>query len=323
MHTPDNRYATQTPFHTGEKAMQARTGMSERMDSIGGQIIRSYMPDQHRQFFSQLPFMIIGSVDQQGQPWASVIAGKPGFIASPSPTALEFMTQAITGDPLQNNLQVGAPLGLLGIELPTRRRNRMNAHISHASDSGFSISVDQSFGNCPQYIQTRSVTYTQRQQPVINDKNITHFSTLDDSAQRWIAEADTFFVSSYVPADNNPDTEGVDVSHRGGQAGFIKVQGDTLTIPDFSGNFLFMTLGNFVINPKAGLLFIDFQSGDLMMLTGSVTILAEDDPEIKDIQGAERGWTFTLEHGVRIENALPFQFEFGEYSPRSLATGRW
>ena len=105
--------------------------------------------------------------------------------------------------------------------------------------------------------------------------------------------------------------------------GFIKVNKNTLTIPDYAGNNFFNTLGNFLVNPKAGLLFVDFTSGDVFMLTGTVTLLASDSPLIEGFQGAQRGWQFTLTQGVTLKAALPFRAQFDSYSPNSQATGTW
>src|SRR5215469_10342143 len=104
------------PWHEGERAIQARLGVRERMDRIGGRNIRGFMPDQHRIFFAQLPFLIVGSVDRQGWPWASLLAAPPGFATSPDDKTLHIAAQPVAGDPLADSLVSGTPLGILGIE---------------------------------------------------------------------------------------------------------------------------------------------------------------------------------------------------------------
>ncbi|MGO7969101.1 flavin-nucleotide-binding protein, partial [Rhizobium ruizarguesonis] len=70
---------------------------------------------------------------------------------------------------------------------------------------------------------------------------------LDDRARQMVEGADTFLVASYVDRDNGERQ--VDVSHRGGNAGFVHIGADgVLTIPDFPGNRFFNTLGNFLVN---------------------------------------------------------------------------
>lgn len=210
----DSGQQAASPFHQGEKILQSRTGKRDAMESFGRRAIRSFMPDQHREFFEELPFIVVGSVDEQGWPWASILSGQSGFINSPEPTLLSIHAPALAGDPLQQSLKkVGSPLGLLGIEMMARRRNRMNGRISATTENQFSVTVDQSFGNCPQYIQNRSLTFT-REPNELNDENkVTTFTHLDDAAQAMISNADTFFVSSFIESEDKQTIEGVDVSH--------------------------------------------------------------------------------------------------------------
>ena len=161
------------------------------------------------------------------------------------------------GDPAEAGFEDGEAIGLLGIELHTRRRNRMNGNVRRLDDSGFTIAVGQSYGNCPQYIQLRQFEFTRpaaRFQPV---ETVQHLETLNARALEMIANADTFFVASYV--DLPEGGRQVDVSHRGGKPGFVDIrEGGVLTVPDFAGNLFFNTLGNFSVNPHAGLVFVDF-----------------------------------------------------------------
>jgi len=304
-----------SPWHAGEKELQAHIGVSERMDVLGRRVIRDHMPDQHRTFYQQLPFMLYGAVDAHDRPWASVLEGPPGFASSPEPGLLQFSSLPAADDPAQ--LSTGAAIGLLGIELHTRRRNRINGHIGSMTESGFAVTVDQSFGNCPQYIQLRQLRSVPLAEPATRPAQ--HLTELDEAAKAMIAEADTFFVASFVDVDG---VRSVDVSHRGGQAGFVQVEGNRLTIPDFAGNLFFNTLGNLLINPKAGLLFIDFNSGDLLHLNGRTEIILEG-PLVEAFQGAERLWMFHVEHVVRRPAALGLRWRFDGVSPTSLLTGTW
>lgn len=304
-----------SPWHAGEQQLQAHVGVAERMEAFGRKVIRTWMPDQHRAFYQQLPFMLYGAVDAQGRPWASVLEGAPGFAHSPDPEHLHFNTQPAAEDPAQ--LRNGEPIGLLGIELHTRRRNRLNGHVGQLDADGFELSVDQAFGNCPQYIQLRQFERVPLTDPLTRPAQ--HLDSLDEVATALIAGADTFFVASYVDVDAQ---RSVDVSHRGGQAGFVRVEGNRLTIPDFAGNLHFNTLGNLLLNPKAGLLFIDFSTGDMLQLSGRTEIILEG-PHIEAFQGAERLWTFEVEKLVRRPAALALRWRFDGMSPTSLLTGNW
>ncbi|MFJ2486236.1 pyridoxamine 5'-phosphate oxidase family protein [Pseudomonas sp. NPDC087639] len=304
-----------SPWHAGEQQLQAHVGVAERMEAFGRKVIRTWMPDQHREFYQQLPFMVYGAVDVDGRPWASVLEGASGFAHSPDPEHLHFASLPAADDPAQ--LRNGEPIGLLGIELHTRRRNRLNGHVDHLGTDGFEVSVDQAFGNCPQYIQLRQFQRVPLSDP--QTRPAQHSDALDDAAITLIEGADTFFVASYVDADGQ---RAVDVSHRGGQAGFVRVEGNRLTIPDFAGNLHFNTLGNLLLNPKAGLLFIDFSTGDLLQLSGRTEIILEG-PQIKAFQGAERLWTFEVQKLVRRPAALALRWRFDGMSPTSLLTGNW
>ncbi|MEL0642038.1 pyridoxamine 5'-phosphate oxidase family protein [Pseudoalteromonas aliena] len=314
-----------SPFHEGELAIQDKLAKRELMDTFGKRAIRSFMPEQHQAFFAQLPFVVAGSVDENADVWASIVSGKPGFLSVPTPTSLLMTNTVDINDPLHKTLKVtGSSIGLLGIELSTRRRNRLNVRVGEViADNKVSFNVDQSFGNCPQYIQTRDLTFNRDSLLKSNAVQKVEFNTLDNAASALIDNTDTFFVSSFITAKNNPKIEGVDVSHRGGLPGFVKREGNTLTIPDYAGNNFFNTLGNFLLNPKAGLLFPDFNTGNVLMLTGSVEILWDGNPELEGFIGADRGWKFTLTKGMWLKNVLPFTAKFNAYSPNTKMTGTW
>ncbi|OUR62159.1 hypothetical protein A9Q74_06860 [Colwellia sp. 39_35_sub15_T18] len=319
----NNEPTVLSPFHRGEQELQSRAGKREKIESMGRKIIRSFLPDQHREFYAQLPFIIVGSVDNDGWPWASILVGGAGFIRSPTPARLIIKSSAIIGDPLANTLKnSNASLGLLGIALNTRRRNRVNGRIAAANANEITVNVDQSFGNCPQYIQRRSIDFIREVGETGRNYNKQTFTTLNEEACSLIKAADTFFVASSVPTKHRPEIEGVDVSHRGGHPGFIKIEGKTLTIPDYPGNNAFNTLGNFIINPKGGLIFIDFSTGELLMLTGTVELLCNIDESMQVFKGAKRAWKFTLHHGIKLKDALPFRATLDEFSTNRLLTNK-
>jgi ferredoxin-NADP reductase/predicted pyridoxine 5'-phosphate oxidase superfamily flavin-nucleotide-binding protein len=291
------------------------------MERFGSRVIRDHMPEQHRDFYQQLPFIFVGHADAQGWPWASILFNKPGFIHSPDNKTLTINAKPVVGDPLADSLVPNTCLGLLGIELPTRRRNRLAAHIIDSVGQQISVQVDQSFGNCPQYIQSRELEWVEDK--TLPTSIVTELQKLDVRAQTLITSSDTFFVASYVSNNNGDASEGADVSHRGGRPGFIRVDNDsTLTIPDYLGNNHFNTFGNFAENAKAGLLFLDFENGHLLTLTGTVEILW-DSPDTKHFEGAERLWQFHIDHGCWIEDGLPLRWKMDEYSPNTLLTGTW
>ncbi|WP_060483674.1 pyridoxamine 5'-phosphate oxidase family protein [Pseudomonas sp. NBRC 111123] len=304
-----------SPWHAGEKRLQEQVGVSQRMDVFGQKVIRDFMPDQHRMFYQQLPFIVAGAVDSGGRPWATLLEGPEGFISSPDPRHLLIHTQLASDDPATPGLAAGGAIGLLGIELHTRRRNRMNGLIAQAADDCLDVQVEQSFGNCPQYIQLRE--YTRVDEPA---QRRIDAQGLDASTAAMIENADTLFVASYI--DHPHGQRSVDVSHRGGRPGFVRVEGNRLTIPDYAGNLHFNTLGNLLENPQAGLLFVDFMTGDVLQVTGRTEVLL-DSPLTKAFEGAERLWTLDIEHVVLRRAAVSLRWVFQEYAPTSLMTGTW
>ncbi|MFJ4455686.1 pyridoxamine 5'-phosphate oxidase family protein [Pseudomonas sp. NPDC089392] len=309
---PDHRAS---PWHAGEKALQEKVGVAERMEAFGQKVIRDFMPDQHRNFYHQLPFMVAASVDAQGRPWATLLEGPEGFVSSPDPRQLMINTTLPADDPATPGLVAGQAVGLLGIELHTRRRNRINGQIHQAAQGQLQVTVEQSFGNCPQYIQLREYIHVEERAQKRVDA-----TALDGRAIGMIQAADTFFVASYV--EHGEGQRSVDVSHRGGRPGFVKVEGNRLTIPDYAGNLHFNTLGNLLLNPRAGLLFIDFSNGNVLQLYGHAEVLL-DSPAIQAFEGAERLWTLDVEQVVWRPAAVSLRWAFKEFAPTSLMTGTW
>jgi uncharacterized protein len=303
------RYAP-SPWHEGEILLQRSIGVAERMDEVGRRVIRDHLTEQHRVFFPQLPFAVLGAVDADGDAWATLRAHRPGFLFSPDPRLLTVVLPRESSDPADGGMEDGAAVALLGIELPTRRRNRVNGTIARASQDGFSVIVEQAFGNCPRYIHPRNAAFV-RDPDTPSILPPVELQRLDDQARTVIAQADTFFVASYV--DRQGGQRQADVSHRGGRPGFVRVHngradnGDVLTIPDFAGNLYFNTLGNIAVNPRAGLAFVDFGSGDLLQMTGDAELLPEG-PENASFEGAERLWRFYPRRTVRRPQALPLRW---------------
>jgi len=201
----------------------------------------------------------------------------------------------------------------------------MNGVVQGLGAAGFSVQVSQSFGNCPKYIQAREPVYDRGHVPV--PPVVHQAGRLDDAARALIAAADTLFIATAYTGDGDSDgagrAGGVDVSHRGGKPGFVRVDEDgTLTVPDFMGNFFFNTLGNIAVNPRAGLLFIDFDSGDLLYLAGTADIIW-DGPEVDAFKGAQRLLRFKVQSMKRVEASLPLRWGRAELSPVLETTGAW
>jgi predicted pyridoxine 5'-phosphate oxidase superfamily flavin-nucleotide-binding protein len=308
------------PFHAGEIHAQERAGVRSQMEKIGGVVLRDHMPEQHREFFPLLPTLFLGAADGAGELWASLLWGEPGFIQSPDAATLRIAARLQADDPLAASARPGAPLGLLGLQFETRRRNRANGTVAAVDERGFTFALQQSFGNCPKYIQTREQLAgmpAEPPQPVIAGNG-----ALPDAALALIRRCDTFFIATAADASAGA-AHGADVSHRGGRPGFVQVDAQgTVTWPDFQGNQFFNTIGNLAADGRAGLLFIDFERGDLLHLSGRAEVVW-DGPEVAAFPGAQRMLRFRTTRHVLRPRALPLRWALREPSPHLQATGVW
>lgn len=314
-------------FHAGEQAWQNEVGVRERLAAVGRMVIRDHMPDQHRELFGKLPTLLLAVQDANGQPWATMLQGPPGFIDSPDARTLRIHALPAADDPVRPWLTAGASVGLLGLEPHTRRRNRANGRLQAVGPDSVEVAVVQSFGNCPKYIHAR------RPQP---DATLRPQAAealgpmLDEAAIAWLRRADTFFIATASAARPGSDwTEGVDVSHRGGRPGFVHVEVHAaahavggaeclrLTVPDYSGNLHFNTLGNLRVWPQAGLLVPDFDDGSLLQLAADASVTTEG-PALADHPGALRLLHLDVRGGWRRPQALPLRWTPAEPPPQLL-----
>jgi len=314
-----------SPFHAGESALQARAGVEQRIARIGRAVIRDHLVEQHREFFALLPTLLIGALDTDGQAWASMLVGRPGFVSAPDAQRLRIDALPDADDPVSSGLYVGAPVGLLGLQAHTRRRNRMNGEVTGVDATGFEVSVRQSFGNCPKYIQAREPEW---RPAVARPEGIKGGPHLDEPTRARIHGADTFFVASRsrpVQAALEGGS-GLDVSHRGGKPGFIRIDEtashSVLVIPDFFGNFFFNTLGNLLEHPACGLLFIDYVDGGMLQLIGDGEIEWHS-ADVERFAGAERLWRFHVRQSVWRPGVLPLRWSEAQFAPQLQDLGAW
>jgi predicted pyridoxine 5'-phosphate oxidase superfamily flavin-nucleotide-binding protein len=282
------------PFHAGELEAQRLAGAAP-----GAPPIRSLMPEQHRAFFPLLRFVCLAVPDTDGWPLATLVEGAPGFACSPAPGRLEIAAMPASGDPVRARLAPGTPAGLLGIDLGTRRRNRLNGIVAQVASDGFAVDVQQSFGNCPRYIQVRELQPSARTpRPVLPFD-----AALPARARELLASSSTLFVASASGSAAQGSAAGLDISHRGGPPGFARLEGSVLSIPDYNGNRYFNTLGNFLAEPRAAIVLVDFRSGDMLQLQGVVEIdWSAADPN--QTPPVERVWRFRIVRGVLREGAF-------------------
>lgn len=298
-------------YHEGELAVQQRADKIQAARRTGG-IIGNHIPKAGMQFVEKQPMVIIGSVDSQGYVWASILFGKPGFLYAQDERMLILErpnADSTVDDPLWKNLQTHSEVGLLVIDLESRWRLRVNGSSYQSSDDRIYIQVERAYPNCPKYIQRRRWEPSKEANAMPFEPNL-HGEMLCATQQTWIRGADIFFVASAHPK------QGVDASHRGGCPGFVQVlDPHTLRIPDFSGNSMFNTLGNFTSYPRAGLVFIDFDRARLLQLSGRVKILWDQNDIRGETGGTCRYWEFRVDRWYESTPAFRVEWTFLGYSP--------
>ncbi|HEU0197595.1 MAG TPA: pyridoxamine 5'-phosphate oxidase family protein [Nevskiaceae bacterium] len=311
----------ESPFHRGEKTVHDRLGIHARIEAqVRRAGIRTYMPDQHREFFTFLPMLLIGRLDAAGQPWATLRVGNPGFVSSPDAQHLRISGLSLAGDPV-GAFRVGDSIATLGIQLHTGRRNRANGIVTAVDSDAVTLEVHQSFGNCNKYIQSRLPEWRTRRER--RPLRVTEAKTLSAVDRALLARSDTFFIASAYLGEDAGAARGVDVSHKGGWPGFVRLDdARNFTVPDFIGNSYFNTLGNLILNPLAGLLFIDFATGDVLYVAARAEILWND-PQATAVRGAQRLVRFHVTRVRRTAAALPFTWSEPEYSAALRNTGIW
>lgn len=289
------------PYHEGELAVQERAGVADMARRIG-RGIRAEIPPAAAAFLSEQRFAVLGWREGDGDDdrvWASPLLGEPGFLTAGSPHAIAVRAALVPGDPLAARARVPAEAGLIAIDFASRRRMRLNGAAAGDRPGWFEIRARQVYANCPKYIQARELLppdgdATRPGAPALS-------SSLTPAQAALVARADTFFIAS------QHSEGGADASHRGGAPGFVRVAdgGRALSWPDYPGNAMFQTLGNIAVDGRAGLLFIDFDSGSTLQLSGTARIawLAERRVELR------------IERAIEIPAALPLRWRFRDASP--------
>jgi uncharacterized protein len=308
-----------TPFHAGELQLQDRFGVREMVNSYAPKVVRPFFPQQHREFFTSLPFLVVAARDDECRMWLTLLTGPDGtadFITSPTSTTLSINGRPARGDALEHSISKGKDLGILGIEFATKRRNRVNGRIIASSDddTSFTFQVDQSFGNCPQYIRPRqwwTSTAAANEHSAENDQLAKHQLELTESQMETIRQSDTMFIASGYREQGEDVRFGNDASHRGGVAGWISVRdGKTIFIPDYSGNNHYNTMGNLILDNRVGVTIPQFETGGMLQMTGTAKLhLDEQSALVKMYPGALHVIEFNIERVVELPaGSLPVRW---------------
>ena len=306
----------ENPYHEGELFVQRLVGETIQAQQ-NGRVISDTILKGALRFIEQQPMVVLGSIDGQQNIWASIIFGLPGFMKPLDPHTIHIdLTKVILhlDDPFWKNIQQTSAIGMLVIELGSRRRLRISGTIAQTALQHYHVNVLASYPNCPKYIQRRHLISSL--QPCSTQVVSPHSGrSLTPAQQSWIALADTLFVASAHP------NSGVDASHRGGNPGFVQVLNEqTLRIPDYAGNSMFNTLGNLAVNSRAGLVFLDFEQSRTLQLIGKAEIQWNLDSFSHPTGGTSRYWDFHIEQWIDMEIPRLLHWEFFDYSPHNPNT---
>lgn len=293
----------ESQFHSAEISIQERLGIAEQIAKNTQGFIREIMPEKHRRFFSDLPFVIIGVTDHEGYPWPIPMFGQIGFVSSPNETTLDFDGLPSLLKTLNLEFQTGKKIGMLGIQLATRRRNRVNGVIQFVGNESFSLQVEQSFGNCPKYIRKRELNWIHCSHILPCIRNEKLVTGLDANSLVLIKSADTFFIASRTKHFDEDKRTGIDASHRGGKPGFVHVENNKLQFPDFKGNGFFNTLGNIESDSRVGLFFPDFLTGNAVFIAGNARILWDESAK-EGFEDAQRVIEVNIEKSIYLPDLM-------------------
>ncbi len=298
-------------FHAGELKIQDKYNIKHD-PRLAERLLKNHIMDQLIPFIEQQSTLILSTVDWQGNIWASMLVGGNGFIKVVGSKEIHIYLDRLKStlkDILFENITPNSKIGVLFIDTATRSRYRLNGYAS-LTKAKLELTVSEAYPNCPKYIQQRVPAFVNEPSELASKE--TRGTELSDLHKQWIKKADTFFLGSMSAMGDK------DASHRGGATGFIELLKDgTLKIPDYVGNNMFNTLGNFVQVPKAGLLFIDFEKGHSLQLTGE-TELVFDQEEVKDLEkttGTGRFWLFRPKQWIQTEFHNQVDWKLVSFSP--------
>lgn len=284
-----------TPYHPGELRAQQLSGVESWTQEL--ESLPDYLDHSLQAFVAQQTLAGCGSIDDKGRVWASVLVGEPGFLTA-SERVLDLHLDRMAhhpDDPLWSNIERPLGIGMVVIHLATRQRVRINGVLEGRGANLVQLAVRRAYPECAKYIEPRHIAA-----PAGDEKRPVAAARRGDrlgAAQRdVIGRVETCFVAS------SHAQQGLDASHRGGKPGFIEVLDDhTVLMPDYFGNGIFSTLGNFLVNPVGGLVLLDFERGCTLQLTGRAEIQWKGEDPRNLTRGTHRFWQLHIDEWLELD----------------------
>ncbi|KAG9666458.1 putative oxidoreductase, partial [Aureobasidium melanogenum] len=320
-------------FHEGEKMMQKKL----RVPEMDNPTIPMLSP-QASSMLQRAPLLAFGTLDSEGRPWTTVWGGRKGFSQSLGNSMIGIRTSvASKSDPVVEALVgrndkgeivkeegEGRLLSGLAIDLDTRKRVKLAGRMvagtlgstngdKDSNDHGqqgilqLVARIDESLGNCPKYLNRRDISPATTNSELISDS-----IPLDKRAVELINKVDLMFLSTNSGSS-------MDTNHRGGPPGFVRClsQEDGCTqfvYPEYSGNRLYQSLGNMILDSKAGFCFPDFDTGSCLFVTGHAEVLFEKDAA-QVLPRSNLAVRVTITAARLVASVLPFRGNTSEFSP--------
>ncbi|KAH0833525.1 hypothetical protein AYO21_05204 [Fonsecaea monophora] len=339
-------------WHEGEVAIHKRTRISGYDNPTS-----PFLTPRAASMIQRYPMMAIGTLDDQDRPWCTVWGSDHLPIAQPVAQSVLGVRTTVDAsfDPVIQAIYNGKDDGevireegktrlMSGLSIHLEERGRVKmagqviagaltanepvAPISVSDDDALLgksgevqlvVKIDQSLGNCPKYLNKKHIVATEPKPRLLSSS-----PHLTQKAIDLVHKADLFFIAS---AHKHED---MDCNHRGGPPGFIRVQqpasldeGSIIVWPEYSGNNLYQTLGNLESTPHAGLVIPDFESGDVLYVTGDTETLVGDAAS-KVIAKSNLAVSLKVTGARLVEKGLPFRGKLMEdasqgrspYNPR-------
>jgi predicted pyridoxine 5'-phosphate oxidase superfamily flavin-nucleotide-binding protein len=115
------------------------------------------------------------------------------------------------------------------------------------------------------------------------DERFLQHPTIEAGDKEFIERMDMFFLAT---ADEHGHPQ---CSYKGGDPGFVQViDPHTLAFPNYDGNGMYLSMGNVLVNPHVGMLFIDFTAERPSRLrVNGVASIDPEDPLVGAWPGAQ------------------------------------
>ncbi|RKU49335.1 hypothetical protein DL546_009864 [Coniochaeta pulveracea] len=317
----------QPVWHPGEvavhKLLSAPNSAYEKPGSKG-------LPAPYAYRITASPIVALGTLDPGDRPWTTILGGERGFarpvardtlaVASLVDRQHDPVVNALLGDSGEGEVvhpDGGKVISALSIDLENRDRVKISGRMAVGVTTGrdsvgelqMLVKVEETLGNCPKYMNKKVIRAHLPEPKLVSDT-----LPLPGEALDLIGRADMFFLSSTYG-------EAMDTNHRGGPAGFVRVvrneDGDggvVLAYPEYSGNRLYETLGNLYLNPKLGLAIPDFETSNVLYVTGTAEILVGADAAAL-LPHTKLAIKISVSSAKFVRDGLPFRGTAGQMSP--------